>query len=376
MCESRVAHMPRNKGNKGGGVAGAAGTAGRDSGGAGDRLRQRRLPHPLLVHARPVGGRFRAVPGGWIPCHPGDNGRSLRPADFRGIKTFHRDSTTTLDGVLFELPSTLIGERVVLRYDPVLPPSNRRLFVHHGGRHVGEARLVDSYANARVRRADLRLDPAGDDDNDAAGATAPRPGMANSAHVHPVLLIDEAHLLSTEILPEIRFHQFPRRFLQRADRHPLRFGNLTRKFGLPVLEGLASSISVDTLSCAPRRAISSNTYPGPCTSMSLSLIFSMCVLLSIRGSNPGFAPAGAQRLSTAHDKLGIAGVARWARRPVPLSAGGYRPMRQLLRTGVALALALTATIATAQQLPVKVNIRSTGWGEDRAGRRVGGGSRA
>ena len=86
----------------------------------------------------------------------------------------HRDSTITLDGVLFELPSTLIGERVVLRYDPTLPPSNRRLFVHHGGRRVCEARLVDSYANARVRRADLRLDPAGDDDNDAGGAPVAR----------------------------------------------------------------------------------------------------------------------------------------------------------------------------------------------------------
>ena len=119
-----------------------------------------------------------------------------------------------------------------------------------------EARLVDSYANARVRRADLRLDPAGDDDNDAADATAPRPGMANSAHVHPVLLIDEAHLLSTEILSEIRFHQFPRRFLQRAQTNGATVilcgsENLTRKFGLSVLEGLASSISVDTLSCAP-----------------------------------------------------------------------------------------------------------------------------
>ena len=72
------------------------------------------------------------------------------------------------------MPSTLIGERVVLRYDPTLPPGNRRLFVHHGGRHVGEARLVDSYANARVRRADLRLDPAGDDDNDAGGAPVAR----------------------------------------------------------------------------------------------------------------------------------------------------------------------------------------------------------
>ena len=92
----------------------------------------------------------------------------------QATRKVHRDSTVTLDGVLFELPSTLIGERVVLRYDPTLPPANRRLFVHHRGRHVGEARLVDSYANARVRRADLRLDPAGDDAPDAAAATVAR----------------------------------------------------------------------------------------------------------------------------------------------------------------------------------------------------------
>ena len=45
---------------------------------------------------------------------------------------------------------------------------------NHRGRLVGEAPLVDSYANARVRRANLRLDPAGDDEPDAAGATAAR----------------------------------------------------------------------------------------------------------------------------------------------------------------------------------------------------------
>ena len=106
----------------------------------------------------------------WLAkCHlivPVDAAVDLAEA-FRheAARKVHRDSTITLDGVLYELPSTLIGERVVLRYDPTLPPSNRRLFVHHGGRHVGEARLVDSYANARVRRADLRLDPAADDDN-------------------------------------------------------------------------------------------------------------------------------------------------------------------------------------------------------------------
>ena len=92
----------------------------------------------------------------------------------QATRKVHRDSTVTLDGVLFELPSTLIGERVVLRYDPALPPPNRRLFVHHRGRLVGAARLVDSYANARVRRADLRLDPSDDDAPDAAGAPAAR----------------------------------------------------------------------------------------------------------------------------------------------------------------------------------------------------------
>ena len=92
----------------------------------------------------------------------------------QATRKVHRDSTVTLDGVLFELPSTLIGERVVLRYDPTLPPANRRLLVRHRARIVGEARLVDSYANARVRRADLRLDPSDDDAPDAAGAPAAR----------------------------------------------------------------------------------------------------------------------------------------------------------------------------------------------------------
>ena len=107
-----------------------------------------------------------------VPLDPTvDLGEAFRHQATRKV---YRDSTITLDGVLFELSSTLIGERVVLRYDPTLPPSNRRLFVHHRGRQVGEARLVDSYANARVRRADLRLDPSGDDDKDAAGAPVAR----------------------------------------------------------------------------------------------------------------------------------------------------------------------------------------------------------
>ena len=130
-----------------------------------------RSPHRGLKGATPLET--------WLDkCHlivPVDATVDLAEA-FRhqATRKVHRDSTVTLDGVLFELPSTLIGERVVLRYDPTLPPANRRLFVHHRGRRVGEARLVDSYANAHVRRADLRLDPADDEEPTAAGATLAR----------------------------------------------------------------------------------------------------------------------------------------------------------------------------------------------------------
>jgi len=65
----------------------------------------------------------------------------------------HKDSTLTLQGVLYEVDSTLIGERIHLRYDPSLPPKRRRVEVFLDGRPRGEARIVDAYANTRVRRA-------------------------------------------------------------------------------------------------------------------------------------------------------------------------------------------------------------------------------
>jgi transposase len=70
----------------------------------------------------------------------------------------YRDSTVTLDGVLFEVPSSLIGERINLYYDPHLAPQRRRLLIHHQGSRLGEARVVDSYANAHVRRGELNRD--------------------------------------------------------------------------------------------------------------------------------------------------------------------------------------------------------------------------
>lgn len=70
----------------------------------------------------------------------------------------HKDSTVTLDGVLYEVSSLLIGERIILSYDLFTPPERRTLWVRHEGRECGSARKVDSYSNARVRRGALRQD--------------------------------------------------------------------------------------------------------------------------------------------------------------------------------------------------------------------------
>jgi transposase len=88
---------------------------------------------------------------------PMDPAVDLQRASFHErSRKVYKDSTITLDGVLFEVPSDLIGERVSLRYDPHLPTERRRLLLFHRGQSLGEARLVDSYANARVRRGELQ----------------------------------------------------------------------------------------------------------------------------------------------------------------------------------------------------------------------------
>ena len=70
----------------------------------------------------------------------------------------YRDSTVTLDGVLYEVPSSLIGKKIALRYNPSIAPVRRRLTVMLDGIVCATARVVDSYANARVRRTALHKD--------------------------------------------------------------------------------------------------------------------------------------------------------------------------------------------------------------------------
>ena len=93
----------------------------------------------------------------------------------------YRDSTVTLDGVLYEVPSSLIGERVTLRYDPSIPAERRGLNIILDGSECGTARIVDSYANTRVRRSDLHKDLSAEDRSEPDSPTSPRTPSATDS---------------------------------------------------------------------------------------------------------------------------------------------------------------------------------------------------
>jgi len=104
----------------------------------------------------------------------------------------HKDSTITLEGVLFEVPSTLIGERIKLRYDPHVPAERRRLQIFHDGQPAGEARMVDSYSNARVRRGELQREvEITDGASDQGDGKQPRRPVDNSLSASRVHLDEE-----------------------------------------------------------------------------------------------------------------------------------------------------------------------------------------
>ena len=69
-----------------------------------------------------------------------------------------RDATVSLHSLPYEVDSALIGQKVVLLQDPEAPPG-RPLQVLHRERPAGQARLVDTYANTRVKRTGKPLQP-------------------------------------------------------------------------------------------------------------------------------------------------------------------------------------------------------------------------
>jgi hypothetical protein len=70
---------------------------------------------------------------------------------FEAKRKVQKDRTVSLDGVLYEVDAALVGETVVLRYDPSAP-AGRPVQVWHQDRFIGSARVVDLYANCFVRR--------------------------------------------------------------------------------------------------------------------------------------------------------------------------------------------------------------------------------
>ena len=70
---------------------------------------------------------------------------------FEAKRKVQKDRTVSLDGVLYEVDAALVGETVVLRYDPSAP-AGRPVQVCHQGQLIGPARPVDLYANCFVKR--------------------------------------------------------------------------------------------------------------------------------------------------------------------------------------------------------------------------------
>lgn len=69
---------------------------------------------------------------------------------FEQKRRVQRDRTVSLDGMLYEVDAALVGEVVVLRYDP--SARGGPVDVWHRGQKIHTARVVDAYANCFVKR--------------------------------------------------------------------------------------------------------------------------------------------------------------------------------------------------------------------------------
>jgi transposase InsO family protein len=81
------------------------------------------------------------------------------------------DRTVSLSGVVYEVEAALVGEKVTLRFDPA--KRGAAIDVWHDGNKSGQARVVDTYANCFVKRANhdsegVRMRDLGDDDGPEA----------------------------------------------------------------------------------------------------------------------------------------------------------------------------------------------------------------
>jgi len=85
-----------------------------------------------------------------IPLDPGiDLDRVMLHEETRKV---YKDSTITLHGTLYEVPYVLIGKTIKVYYNP--HQQVKKLSVSYDGREYGDAKIVDTYANTKVRRSE------------------------------------------------------------------------------------------------------------------------------------------------------------------------------------------------------------------------------
>lgn len=69
---------------------------------------------------------------------------------FEDKRKVQKDRTISLNGMVYEIDASLVGETVMLRYNPA--DQGNIIEVCHNGQFFQEAKLVDSYANCFVKR--------------------------------------------------------------------------------------------------------------------------------------------------------------------------------------------------------------------------------
>jgi putative transposase len=85
------------------------------------------------------------------------------------------DRTVSLDGVVYEVDASLVGDKVVLRFDPA--KRGAPVDVWHGGKKIEQARVVDLRANCLVKRHNdapegVRMRDLGDGNDDSGPEVA------------------------------------------------------------------------------------------------------------------------------------------------------------------------------------------------------------
>jgi hypothetical protein len=88
---------------------------------------------------------------------------------FEAKRKVAKDRTVSLNGLVYEVDASLVGQVVCLRFEP--SAQQRGVQVWHEGKKVQDAKLVDVYANCFVRR------DKGSHASSNAAAEAPPPGL-------------------------------------------------------------------------------------------------------------------------------------------------------------------------------------------------------